>query len=453
MSGPVRSARAAGLLLVKDLRLLVRSPAVLAMLVVYPILVALLVAAALQADERRPSVALVNLDRSGRTVQVGDERLSIEDYAQRLSARVDLRRLDPAAAARALEDGRVTAVLTIPGDFVADLQSGLRQPELELTTSRRSAVSGEAIARRVEATVFRLNQRLASGYVSQVVGLVDLVLNGGEIGVFGRTGEALGLTRSRALVTSVQERMRSRGDGDLADELDPLVVFIDATRDNLDVAGPAARAIGSPIRLRVDDGAPGRQPLSAFGMAAALLVSVGLAGVLLAAAALSAEREDNALARLRRGLVSPVALVLEKMAFTAAASLVIGLLLLAGVALFTSLAVGRWGWWIAALAVAGLAFGGFGALAGALARQTRSALLAGLMVALPLLALGLLPESPAAARIADLVPFGPAFATFQTLLVEPEVPGDLALTLGHLALVAAVFGALAAVGVARRPEG
>lgn len=450
MSRPGRALRNIGLMLVKDARLLVRSPAVLALLVIYPVVVALLVAAALQSDERKPAIALVNLDTSGRSVQVGDERLAIADYAARLAREVELRFLGPDDAADALEAGRVSAILTIPQGFVADLQSGVRQPTIQLTTSRRSPISADAIERRIESAVFRLNGRLAAGYVDQVLALVDLVQNGGQIGVFGRSGEALGLTRSRELVTDVQRRLRGRGLPDIAEDLSPLIGFIDATGENLDVAGPAANAIRSPIRLEVAQAASGREPLSAFGTAGALLVSVGLAGVLLGAAALSSEREENALARLRRGLVSPGALTLEKMLFTAGACLVIGLVLLGAIALFTSLEVGRWALWVAALALAGLAFGAFGAVAGALARETRSALLAALMVSVPLLALGLLPDNDVAGAIAGAVPFGPAFAAFQTLLVEPEVPGDLALTLGHLALLAAVFGGVAALALRRQ---
>ena len=87
--------RAAGLLLLKDVRLLRRTPALLLVLVVYPLLVALLVALALQSDERRPDVALVVLDTSGRSVEVGDRRLSIDDYVERLSDDVNVRELDP----------------------------------------------------------------------------------------------------------------------------------------------------------------------------------------------------------------------------------------------------------------------------------------------------------------------------------------------------------------------
>jgi hypothetical protein len=73
------------------------------------------------------------------------------------------------------------------------------------------------------------------------------------------------------------------------------------------------------------------------------------------------------------------------------------------------------------------------------------------MLALPLLALGLLPEADVASAISQAVPFGPAFDAFQTLLVEPALEaGDLTLTLAHLALLAAVFGGLATWAVSRR---
>lgn len=443
--------RRALLLLRKDLRLLARTPALLLVLIAYPVLVALLVALALQSDERRPDVALVNLDASGRSVQVGERRLSIADYVDRLSEDVDVRRLDADAAAEALDDGRVSAVLTIPEDFIADLQSGVSQPVVTVDAGRRSPIEAEAIVRSLESAVFRLNQDLADGYVDQVLELVSLVTDGGEIGIFGRSGDALGLRASRRLVVEVRERLAASGQAGAAADLAPLLDFIDETQRNLDLARPAANAIRAPIELRVSEAAEGREPLSAFGFAGALLVSLGLAGVLLAAAAMSSEREDNVLARLGRGLVPARALVAEKMVFTALACVVVGLALLGGVAAFTALAVGRWALWLPVLALAGLAFGALGALAGALAGETRTALLAALMLALPLLALGLLPDAAAAEAVSQLVPFGPAFDAFQTLLVEPSVPGDeLALALGHLALLAAAFGAVATLVVRRR---
>lgn len=442
--------RGALLILRKDLRLLVRSPGLAGLLVLYPLLVGLLVVVALQAGERTPAIAVVNLDDAGRTVEVGGERLSVDDYIGRLADEADVLPMSPDAAADALESGRVDAVLTIPADFVADLQSGLRAPVLTLATSPRSPIEAQALARRLEAAVFRLNQRLAEGYVAQVVALVDLVVHGGRLGVFGRTGDALGLVASRELVVELQEDLRAGGDEANADRLDPLIDFIDATRRNLDLAGPASDAIRAPIDLEVGEGAGGRDPLTAFGVAGALLMSLGLAGVLLGAAALAGERDDNVLGRLSRGLVPGWALVAAKAAYAAIVCAGVGAVLVIALALSTDLAVDRWALWPVALILGGLGAGALGTVAGAIARDARTALLGALMVALPLLALALLPGA-VATGISAVTPFGPAFDLFQGLLVDPRMDaGRTWAAVGRLALVSAVLGAVATGLLARR---
>ena len=120
----MRALRSGLLLFGKDLRVLGRSRGLLAVLIGYPIVIAVLLAIALSGGDRSPSVAFVNLDAgSGRTVQVGDERLSVDDYATRLEEDIDLVRLSTPQAGEALADGRVSAVLTVPRGFIADLQS------------------------------------------------------------------------------------------------------------------------------------------------------------------------------------------------------------------------------------------------------------------------------------------------------------------------------------------
>jgi hypothetical protein len=56
-----------------------------------------------------------------------------------------------------------------------------------------------------------------------------------------------------------------------------------------------------------------------------------------------------------------------------------------------------------------------------------------------------------AGALAALVPFGPAFDLFQSLLADPDLTGDVGVGMAHLALLAAVFGGAAAVALARRP--
>ena len=440
-------------LLRKDLRLLLRGRGILAILLGYPLVIAALVTVALQSGERRPAIAFVNLDTSNRTVRVGDRRLGVADYEQRLAREVDVKRLDPAAAAAALDDGRVSAVLTLPANFIRDLQTGIRSPEIGLQVSRRSPIEAQSIARRLESAVYRFNQELAGSYVQQTLNLVRIIVEGGDISVFTREGSILGLRRSETLVRDVQRSLIADNQPAVAARLDPLLDFIIEAGVNLDLADAAAAAISRPIALVVPPAPTGREPLSSFGLAGALLVSLALVGLLLAAAALSAEREDNTLVRLRRGLVGPEALVTVKVVFGAIVSTVVGLVLLGAVAIGTSVAIDRWLLWIPTLVAAGLAFGAFGVLVGAAARETRGALLAALMIALPLIFLGLFTNSRVASGISQALPFGPAFRSFQTLLVEPSLSAsDLWLRLGQLLLLAMVLTAVAALTLRRRSE-
>jgi len=446
----MRLARSARLLFAKDLRVLGRSRGLVTILIGYPVIIAILLALALSGGDRRPSVAFVNLDQQGRTVLVGGDRLSVDDYAAKIENDVDLKRLAPADAQQALTDGKVSAILTIPDGFVADLQSGIRSPVITLQTNPRNPIEAQAIERNMEAAVFRLNQALATAYVDQVLNLVKLVQEGGNVQIFGRSGKLEGLASSAKVLRQVERELRSAKQPALAKRLATLNDFIAGVNTNLDLAKPAAKSIASPIRLDIQSGAPGREPLSALGIAAALVVGLGLLGVLLSAALLSAEREDGVLSRLGRGLVGPGTIITQKAVLSALATLVVGLVLLGIVALTTSVSVGRWAIWVLALVVAGLAFGAFGLLIGALARETRTALLAALMITLPLAVIALIPGNDIAFWVSAAAGFGPAARVFQDLLVDPTVTGGLWAGIGLLAGIALVYGVAARIALGRR---
>ena len=239
------------------MRLLSRSPVLLLVLVVYPVLVALLVAVALQSDDRRPAVAVVVQDTSGRTVAVGDQRLGVDDYVARLAEDVDVTRLDAAAAQDALDAGRVTAVLTIPEGFISDLQSGVRQPVLTLDASRRTPI--EADAGGAQPRVRRLPAQPAAGRGVRRPGAAP----GGP----GPERRPAGRLRAQHATpwAGAQPGGRDRPaaaaagrrtEPPAAAQLDPILAFIDTTQRNLDLAQPAANAIRAPIDLA----SPRRRP-------------------------------------------------------------------------------------------------------------------------------------------------------------------------------------------------
>ncbi len=447
----MRSLRAGRLLFAKDLRVLVRSRGLLAILIGYPVTIAILLAIALSGGDRRPSVAFVNLDAgSGRTVLVGSERLSVSDYVSRIQQNVDLKELDPAQAEQVLRDGKVAAILTIPQGFVADLASALQSPVITLQTNPRNPIEAQAVERNMEAAVFRLNQALATAYVDQVLNLVKLVQDGGDVQIFGRAGKLEGLASQARFLQQVQRELVKAKRPALAAQLAQVIDFINNVNTNLELAKPAARSIASPIRLDIQSGTPGREPLTALGIAAALVVGLGLLSVLLAAALLSAEREDGVLSRLGRGLVGPGTVITQKAGVSALATLLVGMVLLGVVALTTSVTVGRWAIWVLVFVVAGLAFGAFGLLIGALARESRTALLAALMITLPLAVIALIPGNDIAYWVSALAGFGPAARVFQQLLVDPEVSTSLWAGIGLLAVIALVYGVLARLALGRR---
>src|SRR5271168_3526731 len=71
-------------LLEKDLRILRRSRLLVAVLVVYPVAIALLIGLAISRSPSKPRVAIVDQTPPGETVKVGDQRVAVHGYAEQL---------------------------------------------------------------------------------------------------------------------------------------------------------------------------------------------------------------------------------------------------------------------------------------------------------------------------------------------------------------------------------
>jgi ABC-type multidrug transport system permease subunit len=182
-------------------------------------------------------------------------------------------------------------------------------------------------------------------------------------------------------------------------------------------------------------------------------VSIMFITVLLAAGTLALEREENAFSRLVRGLVSHTGLLAEKAGLAAACSLVVCLLMLAGLGLFVDLDWGRFPLWLAALVAATLAFAALGLAIGAVAREVQAASLLAFMLSLPLAFLALVPSGAVAPALYDLVravsavfPFKP---TLDALDAALNSSGGLAGPLAHLGVLFLGFGALSRVALRR----
>ena len=97
------------LLLGKDLRVLLRSPLLLAAFVVYPLLIAALVGVAVRYADQRSRVAFVDLDGLPRKLVVAGHAFDVQSVLDEVANQVDLVRLSEQEADRQLADGRVVA--------------------------------------------------------------------------------------------------------------------------------------------------------------------------------------------------------------------------------------------------------------------------------------------------------------------------------------------------------
>ena len=163
-----------------------------------------------------------------------------------------------------------------------------------------------------------------------------------------------------------------------------MINFARLARQNLNLATPLLSSIAHPINVdkEVVSGSP--PSLDAFAISVAATVTLMFVTVLLVAGSLALEREENAFARLTRGLVSKWALLGEKVTLGVVLSILVTLVMLGGLSLFVHIEWSRFGLILLAIAAGGLGFAAFGAAIGAAAREVRASSLLAFMISLPI---------------------------------------------------------------------
>src|SRR6476469_8608967 len=131
-SSAERSMRPAWLVLRKDLLVLRRSPALLGVLIAYPLVIALLIGLTAAYANAKPRVAFVDKDGIPHQVRVAGQSFSIDNLIRDVGKNVEIVRMSERQAAQQLASGRVSAVVTVPQGFVADLKGLVSSPHLTL---------------------------------------------------------------------------------------------------------------------------------------------------------------------------------------------------------------------------------------------------------------------------------------------------------------------------------
>jgi ABC-2 type transport system permease protein len=440
-------------LLLKDLRILRRSPLLVGLLVAYPVVIAVLIGFALSRGPDKPEVAFYNgLAGSPTVVELGGERIDLTKEGSRLFDEIEPVRVDSREEAiQKVRDGDVLGALIIPEDLASNLQSTLEPGSVEVYYNAEDPAKKDFVENTIEAQVQQANAALTTRIAEEALDLLDLISEGGDYTFLGQEFDVLGLARAERILS---EARRELPPGSPArEQLDEVIEFAGLARDNLAFSDDVLAVVGQPIRVDATALEGGSTSLNAFAVALAAAVSLMFITLLLAAGMLAIEREENAFARLVRGLVSRTSLLVEKAGLAAVCSSAVCLLMLAGLGLFVDIDWGRFPLWLAAVIAGALAFAALGLAIGALAREVRAASLLAFMLSLPLAFLALVPSGAVGPALYDAIraisavfPFKPTLDALDAALNDA---GGLVGPLLHLVVLMLAFGVLSRLALRR----
>lgn len=445
-------------LFVKDLQILRRSPLLVALLVIYPILIAVLIGVALSAGPSKPRVAFANLVPEGdSTVSIGGQSLDAADYASRLFKDVEpIRVSSREQAIQKVRDGDALAALVIPADTGQKLRSALglgggARPTVEVLYNAEDPIKRRYVESTIRSQLAEANAALSDAVLTEAARYLDYVVKGGKVSIpFLGSADILGLRRAQTLVDATIAGL-PKGDPRRT-ALEQVSRFARLAADNLDVSKPILAAIGSPVRVKQTVVNGSRTPLDNFAVAVAVAISLMFVTMLLAAGLLALEREEHVFGRLVRGLVSRTALLVEKIALAALCGFLVTLVMTAGLAAFIGLDWGRAPLWVLALAAGALGFAALGVAIGAVTREVRASSLLAFLLSLPLAFLALVPSgsvSPALYDALNLIsgafPFKPALRALDAAISG----GALAVPLIHLLALALGYATVARLTLRR----
>lgn len=442
-------------LLGKDLAILARSRLLVALLVIYPVAIALLIGFAISASPSKPRVAVVDEIPPGETITLGNRRVGLDEYTNELFDHVQVVRVSTRAEAVAkVASGDVLAAIVIPPDIASKVSSGVSQAQAEVIYNG-DALKQSFVRSAIDSALAQANLALSQQIKSVAVHDLNLLLTGGKIGPLG-SQELIGLRQLPQTLKTIADR-QPRGQDRAT--LTRIAGFASLAANNLGIAANVLTTVSQPIAVHSTLLHGKRTPLDTYAVVVAVSISLMFICVLLAAGGIALEREEHVLSRLLRrspgrggGLISRAGLLAEKASLGAVCGFVVAFAMLLGVSAFVALDLSRIGLWVLALAFGALGFAALGVAIGALAREVRAASLLAFLLSLPLAFLAMVPSGSVAGGLYDAIGaisfVFPYKAALQALdaAVNGASPG-IGVSIAHLLGVTLLFAALARIGL------
>src|SRR5687767_8134548 len=196
-------------LLLKDLQILRRSPLLTALLVIYPIVLAVLIGFAVSRGPDKPRVAFFNeiaAEQGG--LELGEGGFSQESAFDQLCDRIECVSVTSREEALGkVADGDVLAALVIPEDFLDKLQaqlsgSGLEPASVEVYVNEDDPVKARLVDDRISSLITEANLVLSDEISTQLLTYLDVLVAGGtvDLPILGQSIDVLGLRKSEAVL-------------------------------------------------------------------------------------------------------------------------------------------------------------------------------------------------------------------------------------------------------------
>jgi ABC-2 type transport system permease protein len=384
-------------LLLKDLQILKRSPLLVGMLVIYPIVIALMIGFALSSPPGKPKVAFLSEIAPGKgQIRLGSQEINLSTYTRQLFDAIQpITVHSRGEAIEKIRNGQALAALIVPADLPAQIDSlvtsGVGNPTFELILNSKDPIERQFVNAAIQTQLGEIEQAVSKQVLKVAVTDLQQVLDGGTINFVGQNYPLLGLRNSRTIVAGTIATLPHSSP--LVAPLRQVVNFADLAIEGLGFASPVLGTIGTPISIERLALAGRTTPIASYAVAIAVVVSLMFVALLIAAGMLALERSQNTYARLVRGLVTPGVLLSQKILLAAGCAGAVTLAMAAAVSLFVQLDWARLPLWLLAIAIAALAFASLGVAIGGLARDVSAASLMAFLLSLPIAFIALVPAS------------------------------------------------------------
>ncbi len=166
-----------------------------AVLVLYPVAVALLIGLAISRAPGKPKVAIVNLSPPCATVELGGTRLNVGHYYSQLFNQVQPVPVATRAAGRAgrRRAGAVLAAVVIPANIASRLSSVTSQGHVEVIYNG-DALEQSFVHSTIEAALAQANLELSDQIRRVAAKVIGALVRGGNLGVPGAPQNLPGLS-------------------------------------------------------------------------------------------------------------------------------------------------------------------------------------------------------------------------------------------------------------------